>query len=195
MVRGLPAYHHLIINNSTMRTYISALALTGLFYFGASPANAQVGKVFPEITGETLEGENKTLPSATKGKYTIICMAYSSDSENDLKTWLEPAYNKFIAKNEMFSYDVNVYFVPMFIGANKATAGTAKKKLKEDTDKELHSYVLFYTGEGGSYKKELNMERKDLPYIFVLDKDGKIVHTVNGFYTEAKMDAIEDKLE
>jgi hypothetical protein len=170
------------------------MAFIGLLFTG-SAAMAQVGKVFPELTGETLESTKKSIPASTKGKYTIICMAYSSDSENDLKTWLGPAYDKFIAKTEMFSYDVNLYFVPMFTGLNVAGAGKAKKDMIKDTDKELHPYVLFYTGEIDVYKKELGMDKKDLPYIFVLDKDGKIVYATNGYYTEAKMEALEDKLE
>ena len=178
-----------------MKNKLRLLACMGLFYLGSTAAMAQVGKMFPELTGETLDDVKKTIPTQTKGKYTIICMAYSSDSENDLKTWLSPAYDKFIAKTEMFSYDVNLYFVPMFTGVNVAGAGKAKKELKAGTDKELHQHVLFYSGDIDVYKKELGLEKKDLPYIFVLDKDGKIVYTTSGYYTEAKMEALEDKLE
>jgi len=35
----------------------------------------------------------------------------------------------------------------------------------------------------------------DEPYIFVLDKEGRVVYVTSGFYTEEKMDAIEDKIE
>ena len=178
-----------------MKNMLRLLACTGLICFGTSAANAQVGNMFPELSGETLDDAKKTIPSQTKGKYTIICMAYSSDSENDLKTWLTPAYDKFIAKTEMFSYDVNLYFVPMFTGVNIAGAGKAKKELKADTDKELHPHVLFYTGNIDTYKKELGLDKKDLPYIFVLDPAGKIVYATSGYYTEAKMESLEEKLE
>lgn len=178
-----------------MKNKLRLLACMGLFYLGSTAAMAQVGKTFPELIGETLNDKKITIPTQTKGKYTIICMAYSSDSENDLKTWLNPAYNKFIAKTEMFSYDVNLYFVPMFTGVNVAGANKAKKEILKDTDKELHPYVLFYTGGIDTYKKELGMEKKDLPYIFVLDKEGKIVYSTSGYYTEAKMDALEEVLE
>jgi hypothetical protein len=171
------------------------LALSGLLIFGSNLVSAQVGKMFPELTGENLSDVKKTIPSSTKGKYTVICMAYSSDSENDLRSWLQPAYDKFIGKTEMFSYDVNLYFVPMFTGLNIAGAGKAKKNLKEETDKELQPYVLFYTGDIDAYKKELGMEKKDVPYIYVLDKEGKIVYSTSGQYTEKKMEDLEDKLE
>lgn len=178
-----------------MKNTFRLLAFMGLLYGGSTAAIAQVGQTFPELTGETLSDKKLTIPAETKGKYTIICMAYSSDSENDLKTWLDPAYNKFIAKTEMFSYDVNLYFIPMFTGVNVAGAGKAKKEMIKDTDPELHPYVLFYTGSIDTYKKELGMEKKDLPYIFVLDKDGKIVYKTSGYYTEAKMEGLEEVLE
>jgi hypothetical protein len=179
----------------SMRNTFRLLALSGLFYFGVTTASAQVGKMFPALTGETLDDVKKSIPSSTKGKYTIICMAYSSDSENDLRSWLQPAYDKFIGQTELMGYDVNLYFIPMFTGLNIAGAGKAKKNLKEETDKELQPYVLFYTGEIDAYKKELGMDKKDVPYIFVLDKEGKIVYATNGVFTEKKMDELEDKLE
>lgn len=174
-----------------MKSTLLALAFTGLL----SSASAQVGNMFPALTGETLNDEKKTIPSATKGKNTIICIAYSSDSENDLRLWLQPAYDKFIAGVELMPYDVNLYFIPMFTGVNIAGAGKAKKQLKEETDKDLQPHVLFYSGDIDNYRKELKMDKKDVPYIFVLDKDGKIIYATSGAYTDKKMEEIEDKLE
>ena len=155
------------------------------------------GKIFPAISGETLAGTTKTIPADTKGKYTLIAMAYSSDAEQDLNTWLNPAYNKFIVKTGMFDseYDVNIYFIPMFSGVNIATANTIRKRMKEEIEKGAHGYVMFYKGEISSYKKELELVQKDTPYIFLLDKEGKIIYSTNGIYSDDKMEAIEDKLK
>jgi hypothetical protein len=162
------------------------------------PAIAQnlKGKQFPQIIGETLTDKPVNIPSDTKGKFTLIGMAYSRDAEEDLKTWLNPVYNKFIAKTGMFDMDidVNLYFIPMFTGVNIPIAEKAKKKLKEDTDKEFYPHVLFYKGELKTYKKELDFENKDTGYFFVLDKDGKIVHATSGRFSSKKMDAVEQIL-
>jgi len=84
-------------------------------------STAQIGKQFPAITGETLEDVEITIPSDTKGKFTLIAMAYSKKSDEELQTWFEPVHYKFIAKAGMFDkdYDVNVYFIPMFTGVKK----------------------------------------------------------------------------
>jgi len=156
------------------------------------------GKLFPSIKGETLEGKVVTVPEDTKGKYTLIGMAYSQKSEDQLKTWFQPAFSAFIDKSKpsLFEekYDVNLYFIPMFTGINKAATATAKKKALEGVDKRLHAYILFYKGELEMYKKELGLSQKDTPYFFVLDKDGKIVYSTEGSYSDEKMEAIENIL-
>ena len=162
------------------------------------PVQAQLkGKEFPSISGQILQ-DDKTIviPDDTKGKFTLVGMAYSKGAEKDLETWLQPAYDKFIAKTGMWdaAIDVNLFFIPMFTGVNQATAGPARKKIKEKTDKVLLPHILFYVGDLDKYKAELDFEKRDTPYFFVIDETGKIVHAVSGAFSEKKMEAIEDIL-
>jgi hypothetical protein len=159
--------------------------------------DAPVGTNFPVMKAETLDSKTVNLPTDTKGKSSIICLAYSDDAEKDLKTWYEPTYDKFIAKTELMSdvYDINLYFIPMFSGAKEAAAEGAKKQMKETVQLDIQPHLLVYKGEVDSYKDKLKMDDKKKPYIFVLDKEGKIVYVTSGPYTEEKMDEIEDKIE
>jgi hypothetical protein len=133
------------------------------------------------------------------GKYTLLGLAYSKKSEDELNSWFSPIFNKFIRKPEGMmagmGYDVNVYFVPMFTGVNAAATGTAKKKALKNTDPQLLPYILFYKGELKKYKEALDFERRDIPYFFVLDPNGKIVYATSGAFSEAKMEALEDVIE
>jgi hypothetical protein len=56
-------------------------------------------------------------------------------------------------------------------------------------------YILFYKGELKPYKDALDFEKKDTPYFFVLDKDGKIIYATSGKFTTPKMDEVEAVLE
>lgn len=164
------------------------------------PAAAQVvGKVFPAMEAETVEDKKVNLPNDTKGKYTLLGLAYSKKSEDELNSWFGPVFSKFIQKTNGLmagmGYDVNVYFVPMFTGVNAAATGTAKKKAVKNTDPQLLPYILFYKGELKTYKEALDFEKKDIPYFFVLDPDGKIVFATSGAYTEDKMDQVEEVIE
>ena len=179
-----------------MKRLIVVLLLSAV----AKVVGAQViGKHFPAMEAETVEDKKVKLPGDVAGKYTLIGMAYSKKSEDELNSWFQPVFQKFIQKTKGvlsgFTYDVNVYFVPMFTGVNAAATGTAKKKASKNIDPQLLPYILFYKGELKTYKEALDFEKRDIPYFFVLDPQGKIVHATSGKYTEEKMDAVEEKLE
>ncbi len=163
-------------------------------------SNAQItGKMFPEMEAETVEDKKVKLPQDTKGKFTLLGLAYSKKSEEDLNSWFQPVFEKYIQKTTgvlaSFTYDVNVYFVPMFTGINAAATGTAKRKALKNIDPQLLPYVLFYKGELKPYKESLEFDKKDVPYFFVLDPNGKIVHATLGKYSDDKMSEIEDVIE
>ncbi len=170
------------------------------FLLASASIQAQVvGKMFPSMEAETVEDKKVILPEAAKGKYTLLGLAYSKKSEDELNSWFQPIFEKFIQKNkglfEGFAYDVNVYFVPMFTGVNAAATGTAKRKALKNVDPQLLPYILFYKGELKSYKEALDFEKKDIPYFFVLDTDGKIVYATSGKYSSKKLGEIEEVLE
>ncbi|AHM62094.1 hypothetical protein D770_19215 [Flammeovirgaceae bacterium 311] len=167
---------------------------------GVTALQAQVGQTFPDLKAETAEGKTLQLPAAAKGKFTLLGLASSTRSEKALQSWFEPVYTRFMDDRSNaglfadFAYDVNVYFVPMFTGANKVAAGPARKKMLKEVDADLHKHVLFYVGELGLYENQLGMTNKDEPYFFVLDESGKIVYATRGAYSEKKMEQVEDIL-
>jgi hypothetical protein len=151
------------------------------------------------MEAQTADDKVVKLPVDVQGKYTLLGLAYSKKSEDELNSWFEPVFSKFIQKTKGlmagFGYDVNVYFVPMFTGINAAATGTAKKKAIKNVDPQLLPYILFYKGELKPYKEALDFERKDIPYFFVLDPSGKILYATSGAYSESKMDQVEAVIE
>ncbi|MGB0402704.1 MAG: hypothetical protein ACPGEG_01320 [Salibacteraceae bacterium] len=169
------------------------LVILSLFIFCLSFCNAQSNKLFPLLVGQTLNGKVVELPDALEGKYSLITMAFSQKSQNELESWLNPVYNKFIAKTGMMDgmYDVNVLFVPMFTGAKKSAMQSVMKSMKAQSDPEIFPHVLFYKGEIGFYEKELGLLDENKPYVFLLDLNGNVVFRTSGRYTEDKMLEIE----
>ncbi|NMM47020.1 hypothetical protein [Marinigracilibium pacificum] len=166
-----------------------------LFAFVTLNISAQ--KKFPQLSGETVTDKKLTLPNDTKGKFTLVGLAYSKKAEDDLNTWFQPVYDRFVADAggglfSDFMYDINVYFVPMFTGVNAASIGTAKNQAKKNLDPELHPHVLFYKGSIKEYEDTLNLKSKNKPYVFVLDKSGKIIYETSGPCTSAKLSEIEN---
>lgn len=156
---------------------------------------AQVGDEFPELTGETLDERILTIPEDTEGKFTLVALASSEKAEEFLRGWYEPVYNHFIAKTGMFDdqFDVHVFFVPMFTGGQKIGKNKVMKSMKKESKSdELFPHVLFYEGDLKLYQDALDMRKKDLPYIFLIDPDGEIAYATSGYFKQEKMDAIDD---
>lgn len=170
----------------------------GVFSIAALQAQV-IGKQFPEMEAETVEDKKVILPQQALGKYTLLGLAYSKKSEDELNSWFSPVFGKFIQKTSGLmagmGYDVNVFFVPMFTGVNAAATGTAKRKALKNIDPQLLPYILFYKGELKPYKEALDFEKRDIPYFFVLDPAGKIIYATSGAYTEEKLDAVEEVIE
>ena len=182
---------------------VSIIAIVTILGVAFRPVSGVIGTMFPEMICENYDGKNVHLPNDTKGKYTLLAMAFSTAAEDDLKTWINPIYNKFIGKVDAskadvfdvsIDYEVNLYFIPMFTGFNQLTSKQSKEKIKAKTDKELYPYLLFYDG-GKTYKDELDFKKRDIPYFFVLDKTGKVVYTTSGKYDDKKLEKILDIIE
>lgn len=176
------------------------LILLIMFIGSSLQLMAQVGESFPQIKGETVTDKKIRVPDDTRGKYTLIGMAFSRQSEEELQSWFEPVYNSFLQDSGVaglfadFAYDVNVYFIPMFGGLKKAAAGSAKKEVLDKIDSRLHPHILFYVGEVRSYRDALGLDERDQPYFFVLDEEGEIAYATEGAYTDHKMEEIKDIL-
>lgn len=159
---------------------------------------AQKGTIFPNLAGENLIHGEVNLPEDVKGKHTLIGLAFSKKSEKFLNSWFTPVYDQLIKEPEAglfaFSYDVNVYFVPMLTGAKRPAYQQVMKNVEKDVDPRLHPNVLFYQGTLKEYKDALNITDKDLPYFYLLDKEGKIIYATSGLYSRAKLQKIVDEL-
>lgn len=168
---------------------VSAFALLTL-------ASAAQPVQFPAVEGETALGKRVTLPSEGGAQWTLVGMAYSAKASPVLEEWYEPAYLRFVAKHGLFAgdYDVDVFFVPLFVGVNKAAYEPSIKKFRKSASPEIVEHVLFSKAETDPLKATLDITEKDTPYFFLLDRQGRVVHRTKGGFTDSKLEAIEDIL-
>ena len=103
-----------------MKKIIISIIAIAAISFAYKPSAEIIGKTFPTMQCENYNGEKVNIPEETKGKYTLIGMAFSNAAEKDLKTWISPVYNKFIGKVDRskadvfdvgIDYDINLYFI------------------------------------------------------------------------------------
>ena len=149
---------------------------------------------FPALTGETADGVSITLPKSDAKPFTIIGLAYSQKASPVMEGWYEPAYLRFIAKYGLLAgaYDADIFFVPLFVGANKSAYDAVLKNFRESADPEIVDHVLFSKDDIEPLSAALDLKNKGIPYFFVLDGNGKIIHRTQGEFTEDKLEAMED---
>lgn len=154
---------------------------------------SQNGKTFPTIIGETLDGKAISLPINNKKK-TIVAWVFSRSAEDELKKWLNPLYTTFMDKPKgkpafgQTVYDVNFVFIPLIGGLKKI-----REDFKATTDKGFWPFIMDTDKFDMKLQAELlGIKDKSIPYIMVLDKDGKIIDTQSGSYTEDKEEKIEE---
>jgi hypothetical protein len=155
--------------------------------------SAQTRKEFPMLIGQLVDGKRIDLPESAQGKYTLIGMSWSRKAEEGFESWVSPVWNKFVLKSGMMDklYDINVFFIPMFVGTKKGAMDNVMKRMEAKSDPEIFPYVLFYKGDLKPYEKHLGLEDETKPYVFLLDSTGRIVYSTTGRYTEKKMLEIE----
>jgi len=167
-----------------------------LLAFSVLPLLLVAQKPFPSLTGETASGTTITLPKATGKPWKVVGIAYSQKASSTLEDWYEPAYLRFVAKHGLFAsaYDAEVYFIPLFVGVNKAAYEPSMKKFRKSAEPAIVEHVLFSKEEIDPLKAALDLTDKDIPYFFVLDAEGNIVHREEGTFSDAKLEALEEAM-
>ncbi len=170
-------------------TTVFALCLSMSFFAQKGP--------FPTLAGHTLEGGAISLPLAGTKKFTIVGICFKRSAEDNLKTWIQPMYDTFVAKakgTDYFDvanyYDVNYYFIPLISGFKKAASD-----FKAATQKDLWKNVIDCDTDIKLLKEKLKPADEGIPYFYVIDTNGKIVEVVSGKFSEDKMDKIQDAID
>ena len=174
------------------------LSLTSVLILSIAFLSMTTNQVFPTLECKDLHDKKITLPDDLNGKYSLVVLAGSTKTEEDLKTWLQPTYDLFVAdhSHDLFgseSYDVNTFFVPVFSGVAKAAANSIKNKMLKGLDPAFQSHVLIYKGNSNELYSSLQLDKKEAQ-VLLLDPSGNVVNKVTGAYSVDKMDAIEEIL-
>lgn len=166
---------------------------------GNAEKNMNLGEIFPELKGRSLAGAEVSIPANTMGKPTILGLAFSPKAEQDLKGWMQPLYDSFLAKHggvfEAGYFDGHIYLAALLSGAASLAGKGLEEKAAKGTDAELRPHVLLSKQDAAPILKAVNASDKTKPYFIVLDSKGVVKSIVSGAYTEAKMDELTEKAE
>ena len=173
------------------------LFISSIFFVISLNIQAQEGDQFPNIEVYDLNESAMNLPKDTKGKFTLIGVAFSEDAQQDLYSWSQPVFSEFLDDNNLSSlvYDPNLKLILMFTGANRLGYNKAKEQITKGTDETLRNYVFLYKGKMEDYRKVLKMKDRKVPHFFVLDKNGKIIYVTKGRYSRKVLEEVGNLIE
>lgn len=168
--------------------------LTSIAFFSVVSAQQ-----FPTVPCETLNDQKVVIPKDVKGKKTVVAIAMSAKAEKALRAWNTPLYNSLIADGMGGlmggrMYDANLCFVGMVRGIAKLATSEIKERTKKSTEKKLYDNFMITEQNVDEFVKVANVKDKSEPQFFVLDKDGNIIYHTSGDYSDAKLNAITEKL-
>lgn len=156
------------------------------------------GKPFPVLKARTFNGTEVVIPFPADGKRTVVGLAFSAKAEADLKSWLQPAYDEFLAKPQggVFGaaegFEGNLYFIVM---AGQTGATLLEQRAKGKVDPELQKHLIIFGGDSAPWIKALDIKDKNVPYFLILDEKGEVVHQTSGAYSEQKMEKLSSLAE
>lgn len=176
----------------TLRTVRRSLLIALLSIPAILPAQTP----FPELKGETVDGDMVDLPVQDGRTWTIVAVACGKKAQPMLEEWFAPAYNRFVMKSGLFadSYKADLYLVPIFTGMDKTAYGASMNALRKNVDADIARRVLFFKGDADPLLQALGIRNGNIPYFFTVDPKGNIVHRESGKFDVDKLDALEEPM-
>ena len=164
---------------------------TGRSYVMTDKKEANIGKIFPEVSAKTLEGKPAKIPDDAKGRVTLVTVAFLRESQSQLDSWLNPFYETF-GKRDGFMF----YEVPMISSGYKFMKLVIDGGMRSGLPEFKHKHVMTMYGDVEKYAEALKIDPQK-GHAFLLDKEGVICWQGEGFATAElikELSAVAEKL-
>ncbi len=149
-----------------------------------------IGKPFPVIETKTLQGEDISLPSDSNNDATVIMIAFEQKTQLKINSWTDTLFQRYDINSE-----ISFYEVPMISGFYSFMSGIIDGGMRGGIIKSLHDNVATFYGDREPYKQVLNITDMSECYLFVVDREGKIVYHDTGYSDFQKINRLFAKLD
>lgn len=171
------------------------IVLPFLLLILASSAGAQ-GNI-PDFTARDLNGREVHFMKDLRGRKALMGFAFSTSVQQSLETWIEPIFYEMIDTNSLGSmvYDNEVYLVICFNKSNASFRERVRRDLIQNVLPECYANVVLTEADGNELKESLHVSDKSVPYLFAVDREGRIRDRASGSYSEKKFDQLSEYME
>jgi len=155
-----------------MRTILFSVFLFLISGCSTTYSNKDItGKIFPEVTGQSLEKEQVNIPKDFNGKFTLLLVGYKQNSQFDIDRWLIGL--------DMTETLVDVYEIPTIQGLFPRMFSTMiDNGMRKGIPKELWKGVITVYEDGDTVQAFTGNEAPNNTRVILLDENG----TISYFY-------------
>ncbi|MHA2503320.1 MAG: hypothetical protein ACXAE3_10670 [Candidatus Kariarchaeaceae archaeon] len=140
---------------------------------------------FPTVTADSLNRTTYTIPQDLKGDYNIVVVAFLRWHQDDVDTWV-PFLEQLEKEQGIHYYELPTIrrgtFMSRFMLDSAMRGGIPDKTVRERTI-TLYLDVAEFCGHLGIGTSSI--------WTYLLDKEGNILHTVEGRYSEEKAEVLQ----
>lgn len=142
---------------------------------------------FPEIPAETLSKKQVVFPGVTRGQYAFILIAFKRQTQGEVDSWLDPFVEDFYGME-----NVTFYEIPMISGNWKWMSSWIDSGMRSGVAQEKHDHVATYYGPLKGYFDYFNIRDSRTVYVFLLDKQGRVIWRESGPANQKKYEALKN---
>ena len=144
-------------------------------------------QTFPEIQAITLSKKQVTFPGFARGKYAFILIAFKRQTQGEVDSWLDPFLEDFYGKQK-----VTFFEIPMISGSWKWMSSWIDSGMRAGVPDEKHDHVATYYGPLTYYFDYFDIRDSRTVYVFLLDRQGRIIWRDNGPASEQKYEELKN---
>ena len=140
------------------------------------------GKLFPLVTGQSLENNRVSIPADFTGDHTLLLIGYKQNAQFDIDRWLIGL--------DMTKTVVDVYELPTIQGMFPRMFSTMiNNGMRKGIPKELWKGVITVYKDGEKVQAFTGNEKGNNARVLLLDEDGRILYFYDrGFSVSALND-------
>lgn len=169
----------------TINLLFTALILTSCST--TYPNQKLVGKTFPSVKGNSLEGNSVSIPEDFKGQPTIILIGYKMESQFDIDRWLIGL--------DMTQTKAAVYEIPTIAGLfPEMFSTTIDNGMRKGIPKEIWKGVITIYEDGAKVQEFTGNENPNNTRVILLDKNGVIQFFHDRGFAVTSMNELKEKL-
>ncbi len=150
----------------------------------AMTEKSNIGKSFPTVSAETLEGNPASVPESARGKVTLVTVAFLQQNQGQLDSWLNPFAEKFAARDDFMFYEV-----PMISSGYMFMKPVIDRGMRGGLPQFKHKHVVTMYGDVEYYSDALNIDPKE-GHALLLDREGIIRWQDQGYATPEALETM-----